>query len=263
MVQLSRARVMALVGVVVLVACSETPAVDGRTSTPAATTAPSSAAPETTTTAPTTTTSAPTTTTSTVRAATATTLPGSSTPGVPAASSLAVIGVAHDDALNLRSGPSTGFAIVAQLDPHAEGLLASGAARSVGSSLWYEVTADGVTGWANARYLAFLGATDDATSEVVDAIGSIPAEPTMVDLAAVVLDVLAPESALIVQTGPLSEDDAIGQIVFDVIGLEDDSVWGMRLLVFGQSIDETGYSLFSVERTWLCLRGVDGAELCV
>jgi hypothetical protein len=54
----------------------------------------------------------------------------------------------------------------------------------------------------------------------------------------------------------------LGEVTYDVIGLGDDAVYGYRLHVFGEPVTD-GFSLRTVERTYLCSRGVDADELCV
>jgi hypothetical protein len=54
----------------------------------------------------------------------------------------------------------------------------------------------------------------------------------------------------------------LGEVTYDVIGLGDDAVRGLRLHVFGQPIDE-GFSLKTVEMTALCGRGADDDGGCI
>jgi uncharacterized protein YgiM (DUF1202 family) len=59
-----------------------------------------------------------------------------------------VVGVASNDVLNVRSGPSASYAIVGRLANHAcfvEVIAKHGR--------WFKITKDGTTGWVNSRYL--------------------------------------------------------------------------------------------------------------
>lgn len=221
----------------------------------------------TTTTATTTTTSTTTTTTTAPTGTTTTTLPGEPLDiGWPAAGDvLGVVGVEHDDVLNVRRAPGTDREIVATLDPTADDVVATGRVRSLLRSIWYEVEVGGTVGWASASFLAYLGSTDDATSEIVDALGEIPRAETMVDLGAVVAEMMAfdePPTRITVTVAPTVGD--LGEVTYDVVGFPDDAVLGARLHVFGQpTADGEEFSLQAVERTWLCRRGVTPDGLCV
>jgi hypothetical protein len=194
------------------------------------------------------------------------TLPGEPFDGFAAAGEvMMVVGVAHDDTLNLRSGPGTGYGVVTRLDPLDEHVVATGRARLLEQSVWYEVTSGGVTGWASSSYLAFGGQVDDVTSQVVAALGETPQAETMVDLAAIVTAELSSEevtSRVTLVAGPTVGD--LGEIAYDVIGVADDSVYGVRLHIFGQPTGGgEGFSLKSVEQMTLCGRGVDEIRRCV
>jgi hypothetical protein len=179
---------------------------------------------------------------------------------------LAVVGVAHDDVLNVRAVPGVGGSIVATLSPTADDVVAGGNARTVGRSIWVDITSSGTAGWANLSFLAYLGSTDDATAEVVATLGALPSEETMLALGMRVAEALAssePPSGIVMTVAP-SVRGPLGEVTYDVIGLGDDSIFGLRLHVFGQPDDGgDGFSLESVERTFLCGRGVTSDGLCV
>jgi SH3-like domain-containing protein len=60
-----------------------------------------------------------------------------------------VVHVAPDDVLNVRSGPSAGYPIVATIPPHGRGVRIIG-----GCDGWCRVSYNGASGWVNGRYLA-------------------------------------------------------------------------------------------------------------
>ncbi|NNJ48256.1 MAG: hypothetical protein HKP18_10545, partial [Acidimicrobiia bacterium] len=142
---------------------------------------------------------------------------------------------------------------------------ANGRAQALPSSIWYEVTALGVTGWASSTYLAELGSTDDITSQIVDKLGEIPTAETMADLGRIVAESYpAVERPLRVRMSGEPSVGDLGEVIYDVVGFADDSVRGLRLHVFGQPTESgDGFSLKSVEATALCARGVDGAGVCI
>lgn len=211
----------------------------------------------TTTSAPTTTTTAPTTTT--------TSLPGESIDLFPEAGDiLAVVGVSFDSELNVRAAPGTDQEVLVRLAPLTDDVVATGQERQLPDSIWYEVTFDGVTGWASSAYLAWIGDTADITAAVIEKIGETPSAETMLDLGlrvALSQSVEEPESRIRVAKSPTVTD--LGEVTYDVIGLGDDAVFGLRLVVFGTP-DSGGesFTLKTVESTTLCARGLTTEGLC-
>jgi hypothetical protein len=255
----------------------------GDDASPTTTVAPGDSVPETTiapTTSETATTSGAATTTS--GAATTTSGAATTTSGAATATTLAgesidfffregdvvgVIGVAFDDVLNVRTGPGVDYGIVAGLDPTADDVVSTGAARQIPSgAIWVEIDAGGITGWSNVRYLSYLGATGDITSDVVDDLGELPEAETMLDLGMAVAATRAsedePVSDITVSVEPSAGD--VGEVTIDVVGLGDDAVRGERLHIFGAPIEGgDGFSLMSVEATVMCGRGVTDDGVCV
>lgn len=223
----------------------------------------------------TTTSSAPTTTTTT----TATTalvaptapLPESELPGTafdlaPAAGAvLAVVGVRYDDVLHVRYGPGTDQTVVADLAPVAEDFVATGRARTLTQSIWWEVTtADGTYGWVSAQFTARRGPILDVTSEVIAKLGDPPTAETMLGLGEIVADALKsvePEiTPLIVPVVAPTVGD-LGEVTYDVVGFADDSTRALRVHVFGQPDNGgEGFTLKSAEATDMCdsVRGAAG-----
>lgn len=224
---------------------------------------------ETSTTIGTTTTLPAAGTSSTVQPGTTTTASPGGIPGDPidfgpaAGDTLAVIGVAHDDVLNLRSAPGADQDILDGIPPLYSTLRAAGETRQLPGSMWIAVEYEGTTGWVNLRFIGYLGDTSDATAAIVESLEGSPVAGTMIDLGLIVAESLAsdePESDLVVTVAPTVGD--LGEVTYDVIGLGDDAVRGLRAHVFGQLTDE-GFSLFSVEITTLCGRGTDNDGLCL
>ena len=208
---------------------------------------------------------------------------------------LAVVGIRYDSALNMRAVPNG--EIIARLDnvmdgvrdpaiyvrrPDSDdiittvvwkrGVVATGNTRELTTSIWHEFLAGDLTGWSSASYLAQLGATDDATSEVVETLGELPVADTMVELGLAVAQTMAsqePRSSVVVSGAPGISGD-LGQVTIDVVGIGDDSVRGFRLVVFAHPAenwtpDDPGpFTLKSVERTVLCHshRGASADGVC-
>ena len=71
-------------------------------------------------------------------------------PKPPAEPVYTVANVERDDVLNVRSGPSTEFKVVGELQPGSRGISISGACRSE----WCPVQHESTSGWVNRMYLA-------------------------------------------------------------------------------------------------------------
>jgi hypothetical protein len=69
-----------------------------------------------------------------------------------------------------------------------------------------------------------------------------------------------PPSEIVLVVAPTVGD--LGEVTYDVIGLGDDAVRGLRVHVFGTPITEA-FTLRTVEETTLCGRGVDAEGRCV
>ncbi|HSJ28767.1 MAG TPA: SH3 domain-containing protein [Acidimicrobiia bacterium] len=225
--------------------------------------------------AATTTTEASTTTTTTTQPETTTTTQPDTTtttpelPGEPIdfgpreGDTLAVIGVAHDDVLNLRAAPGADQDIVAEIPNLYDDLTALGNTRDLGDAFWIEVDFEGTTGWVHMSFIGYIGVTDDATSHVVATLGDGPYAETMLDIGLIVAETFAsdePASNIVLTVSPTVGD--LGEVTYDVIGIGDDAVRGFRVHVFGQPDDET-FGLKSVEVTTLCGRGVNDEGLCL
>jgi hypothetical protein len=193
-----------------------------------------------------------------VETTTTTTLPGEPFDIYPPKDAvMVVIGVAHDDVLNVRESPGL-TTIIATLGPLAD-VVSAGEGWKLTTSIWWKVTVDGRPGWVNSRYLAYPGDVVDLTSLVVERYGGYPAAEEMAELGEVVAETLAPGDppATIVMTASPGLGD-LGEVTYDLVGIGDDVLRGLRLHVFGAPQDG-GFTLKSVEALELCARSVDCA----
>lgn len=223
--------------------------------------------------ADTTTTNQVTTSTSTATTTTASTtttsdddLPGEPIEFGPAAGDeVSVVGVAYDDVLNVRAAPGTDSEIVAELQPTATGLIATGRARTLPESIWFEVEVESVIGWVSSAFVGYLGLTDDATAEVIESLGETPGAETMLDLGLIVAEAISsdePPSRIVMSVAPTVGD--LGEVTYDVVGLGDDALGGVRLHVFGDPTEGgEAFVLSNVERTLICSRGVTDDSFCI
>jgi SH3 domain-containing protein len=223
---------------------TSTAAPDPATTEPAPTTAPAPTSAPTPTPAPTTVPDAD--------------LPGESFDAAPAAGrSVAVAGVRHDDALNVRSAPGTDNEIVAELAPTSTDAVATGRARLLPSSIWWEVTtADGIVGWISSKFTAQIGPTTDTTAQLIAELGTTPEAASIADLGRLIAEATDNDPDVptdIVMSVNADESGDLAEVTFDVIGLGDDAVRGIRLHVFGQPLESgDGFALRTVEATDLC-----------
>lgn len=194
----------------------------------------------------------------------ATTLPGEQIEFGPVAGDrLMVVGVSFDDHLNLRRLPGTAFEVIGQIPPAYGDLVALGHTRDIGTSFWIEVDFGGQVGWVHFGFVAYEGLTEDLTAYVVEQLGERPSADSMSALAQVVAELFAseePQSDLVKVVDETVGD--LGEVVYDVIGLGDDSVHGVRLHLFGEPF-EGGFALRNLEVTYLCGRGVTEEGICV
>jgi hypothetical protein len=181
---------------------------------------------------------------------------------------VAVVGVAHDDVLNVREGPGTSFDIVSTLDPTTVDIPVTGKAWLLANSLWYEIAIDSGTGWVNSSFIGLLGATDDATVLVHDMLGNPLAADDFHYLGATIADAfLGAEGSswiALVEVSQGGSSSAIPSVMFDTIGLSDDSLKGYRFVIHATHETTDGpYELHSVERTFICRRGLTPENLCL
>ncbi len=215
--------------------------------------------------------------------------------GPPAGAGLAVVGIRYDSALNFRDGPNG--TVIARLDnvmdggrdpavyvrqPGSDdiiatvdlqgGVVATGNSRQLPTTIWHELQVGDLLGWASGTFLAPAGSTDDATAEVVDALGELPVADTMGELGLAVAQTMVsqePQSSVVVSGAPGLSGD-LGRVAIDIVGIGDDSVRGFRLVIFAHPAenwteDDPGpFTLKSVERTVLCHshRGVSANGVC-
>ncbi|MEZ5411780.1 MAG: SH3 domain-containing protein [Acidimicrobiales bacterium] len=183
---------------------------------------------------------------------------------------LAVVGVAHDDVLNLRARPGADQPIVETLAPLADDVEATGRKRLLPdqAGIWAEVTHGPARGWVNASYLGYLGVVDDWTSQAVEANGGrVPSGASMEALGATVIEVFVhadpADNPRVVQVAPAAEGGDLGAITYDVAGFLDDAQLGVRLALAGSPQPGGGFTLAAMEATALCRRGVDEARACL
>lgn len=210
--------------------------------------------------------SADASTTSTIAEATTTTaeLAGEDFDGFVADGDvLAVVGVAHDDELNVRAGPGTDQGILTFAPPEADDLVATGRGRLLPSSIWYEVAYGGQVGWVGSAFVGYKGGTVDDTANFLggDGPASFETMQEMGEFVAAEYASVDPPSNIVQSVAP-TVGGGLGEVTYDVVGIGDDAVMGFRVHVFANE-DENGetFTLRTIELTTFCTRGLAG-ELC-
>jgi hypothetical protein len=179
-----------------------------------------------------------------------------------------VVGVAHDDVLNVREGPGIIYDVTRALGATTSHIPVTGEARLLPTSVWYEVTTAGETGWVSGAFIGLPGATDDATLEVYAMLGEPLADDDLAALGATIANAFLGDEGFgwiaLVEPSEGGSPSAVSSITYDVIGLADDAIKGYRLVIYAtQAVDGGPYTLHSVERVFICWRGVDADDLCV
>jgi len=195
--------------------------------------------------------------------------------GPSAGTPLAIVGVAFDDTLNFRAGPSPDAEILETFGPLSDDLDTSalGEAWAAPSGVWWKVDVAGSEAWANQAFLGGLGNTSSMFDEISTELDTLQYD-TVEAAALAVAELRAsedPESRIVFAGEPLLFEIG-GVAIVDVLDLGDDSVKGERIrvdvdVVFDEASGEEGaqdvdYVVVSgVEITPICARGVSGG-LC-
>jgi hypothetical protein len=181
---------------------------------------------------------------------------------------VAVVGVSYDDVLNIRDGPGIRYNIAGALEPTASDIPVTGEARLLPTSIWYEVSTADKTGWLSGDFIGLLGATEDATLVVYGMLGSPLGNDDLEALGATIANAFLSDEGrswiALVEPSEGGSPTAVSSITYDVVGLSDDAIKGYRLVIHAtQTVDDGPFTLHSVERTYICWRGVDADGLCV
>src|SRR5699024_2290143 len=138
--------------------------------------------------------------------------------------SLGVVGVAHDDVLNLRRGPGADHEIIAELPPLTDGLVEIGD-WTTSVSGWHQVAIGGQMGWVHCS----VNAQCWRYSVIVDRESPQLEGPTAVDLALRIGESRIEEDRrsgegwtdVVIVDFPAAGSD--GPITVDAVGMMDDA----------------------------------------
>lgn len=192
-------------------------------------------------------------------------LPGQAVDTYPfEGASLVAVGLADGEFLAVFDLPDPTSPVVAELLWSDTGIVATGRNRSVDGEFWSEITFQGAVGWARTQSLL---APLDTTDEIVDRLFPDPADRPVADeigiVARAVVDAIGVEEFGRVAMFDFPDDTSQpGSVRVDIIGLGDDSVYGIRLLVTTERSADGRLVLTSVEQRALCGRGAS-ADGCL
>ena len=167
---------------------------------------------------------------------------------------IAVVGVAYDDTLNVRIAPGIEFDVIDTLAPDAN-MTAGGENRLLTNSFWVEIDAADGKGWVNEAFVGFLGVTRSVDLNTIDVLPASSAEQFGFSVA-----------ETFASTDPVSTialvDVSDSVVTFDVLGLGDDALKGLRLTVATTEIDE-GFTISGLQEQAICSRGLAPDLKCV
>jgi hypothetical protein len=190
-------------------------------------------------------------TTTTVVVETTFTLPGAETESTFRSGDLVGV-VGADDGVTHWLVDFPGVDGVArEIQPTDTGLEALGIAWQVDDVLWERLAFADREGFFPRSMLAFIGEPEDVT----DLYATLTSE-SVEDLGAQIAgEIEATEIVLVAEPSSL-------EVVYDVMGLGDDSVGGYRVRVIAREVD-AGFTAELVERTPLCRRGLSDSGQCL
>ncbi|NNF62757.1 MAG: SH3 domain-containing protein [Acidimicrobiia bacterium] len=208
---------------------------------------------------------APTTTTAAPVTVVTTTVAPTTTAPVLVASDYGVVGVGPQEHLNVRAAAGITNERVGQLEYDTRGVARIGPEQTVDGADWWQVTADGLTGWVHSGFLDLLGVPVNATDAYLLNLGT-PTVATASELAQALVASIETNSAdsegtlEVSVAGILDGEPSIA--VIEVVGFADDSVGGEHLVVTMEPDDSAGWVITSIMSSPRCLRGVTTSGIC-
>ncbi|HEX2880670.1 MAG TPA: SH3 domain-containing protein [Polyangiaceae bacterium] len=178
---------------------------------------------------------------------------------------MGVVRVAQDDTLNLRENPALDAPIVSKLAPDAVGIELTRQVCFLGATPWYQVRAQGKTGWVNSRYLGRVTKPRDVTSEYREHAGEgLAATPS--DLVKRITTAMTTppqtEGKYEVETVDVQVRGKVATSVLYACCELDDSVAGEQTLVTMQNRG-AGWTVENAQARHLCYRGLNSdGTLC-
>lgn len=180
------------------------------------------------------------------------TLPGNEVPSIfEPGDVLGVIGVESGSSPRLLSFPGQTGEPVLEVNPIEDDLEALGRAWEIDDVAWEWLLVQGHEGYLPRSWLGFIGEPEDVTSQFAqltsDSVARLGEE--------IASEIEAANTVLVAQPSPL-------EVVYDVLGLGDDSIAGYRIRVAAREAT-VGFAPESVQRSPLCTRGLTATGVCL
>ena len=174
-----------------------------------------------------------------------------------------LIGVASTDTVDVHALPGIDQPLAGEVPPGTSIDPLGEAFETEDGLVWWQVRAGSIQGWIQPN-IAYRGPAEDISDQALALLGAGTAFTSAEESAAAIaktfmLDQGGTETIVVSTTE--SGDPVRATVTVDVLGFEDDSLLGYRLIVASSS--NTGWQPASVFQTSLCARGVSPDGLCL
>ena len=174
-----------------------------------------------------------------------------------------LIGVSSSEAVMLHALPGLDQPLAGDV-PAGTSIEPMGQAFETEDGLiWWQVRAGRLTGWIQPS-IAYRGPAEIVTDSVLASFGDQGRFDSPEDAALAVANQIAADqdiAEIIVVSTTTIESPPSATVTVDLLGLDDDSVLGYRLIV--ASGQATGWQPASIIQASLCARGVSAEGLCL
>ncbi len=174
-----------------------------------------------------------------------------------------LIGVSSSETVAVHARPGLDQPLAGEVPPGTSIEPLGQAFETEDGLIWWQVRAGAIQGWIQPN-IAYRGPAQDITEAAVARIGEgtefASPEESAAAIAKSILIEEGAEETIVVSTVE-SGDPIRATVTVDVLGLQDDSVLGYRLIVASSA--STGWQPESVFQTSLCARGVSPDGLCL
>lgn len=175
-----------------------------------------------------------------------------------------LIGVPVDDTVRVRALPGAEQPVAGELTADESVDLLGEAFETADGVTWWQIRRAGIQGWVERTNIALLGAPEVVTGELPAGLDESARFDSAEDAAAAVADAFLGErgadQTVVVWTASVQNALSSATVAVDLLGVQDDSIVGYRLLV--AVADSDGWQPVSVTQLPLCARGVAPSGLC-
>jgi len=171
-----------------------------------------------------------------------------------------LIGISSTDTIMLHALPGIDQPLAGDVPPGTSIEPLNNAFETDDGLVWWQVRAGALNGWIQPS-IAYRGPSDNITDQVVDAAAAQGPFETAEDAARAVAAQVAPGLGAPEIVVVSANENASGtSVTVDLLGLQDDSLLGYRLIV---GTSGSAWQPASVFQSKLCARGVTAEGLCL